>query len=124
MSLGGPRPFPPLLTRPLLTAPQYLPTLYVATALTLTAVLQAWTAAALLVTAPYCTWVYLRFFQWQPETTLRGDPSEDFRFSSFFPDAVQVGGRQGRAQLGSLEPASWRSQARTALPARPWSTPP
>ncbi|KAF5840367.1 hypothetical protein DUNSADRAFT_17065 [Dunaliella salina] len=35
----------------------------------------------------YLSWVYLRFFQLQPDSGgLYGDASDDFKFSSFFPD--------------------------------------
>uniref|UniRef100_A0A2P2LIT7 Rhomboid-like protein 19 n=1 Tax=Rhizophora mucronata TaxID=61149 RepID=A0A2P2LIT7_RHIMU len=34
----------------------------------------------------YLSWIYLRYLQRKPETKLRGDPSEDFAFSTFFPE--------------------------------------
>ncbi|KAG9447570.1 hypothetical protein H6P81_013698 [Aristolochia fimbriata] len=34
----------------------------------------------------YMGWIYLRYFQNRPETHLRGDPSDEFSFSSFFPE--------------------------------------
>ncbi|EIE19425.1 DUF1751-domain-containing protein [Coccomyxa subellipsoidea C-169] len=38
----------------------------------------------------YFAWVYLRFLQYKPELSARGDPfNEDFRFASFFPEFVQ-----------------------------------
>lgn len=33
----------------------------------------------------YMSWIYLRYWQRKPETKLKGDPSEDFAFSTFFP---------------------------------------
>uniref|UniRef100_M8AWN0 Transmembrane protein 115 n=1 Tax=Aegilops tauschii TaxID=37682 RepID=M8AWN0_AEGTA len=33
----------------------------------------------------YMSWIYLRYFQKRLETGLKGDPSEEFSFSSFFP---------------------------------------
>jgi len=33
----------------------------------------------------YASWFYLRFFQSKPETSLQGDPSDEFRFATFFP---------------------------------------
>ncbi|KAL3650028.1 Rhomboid-like protein 19 [Castilleja foliolosa] len=30
-------------------------------------------------------WIYLRYWQKRPETNLRGDPSDEFTFSTFFP---------------------------------------
>eukprot|EP00246_Nothoceros_aenigmaticus_P016659 TRINITY_DN7740_c0_g1_i2.p1 TRINITY_DN7740_c0_g1~~TRINITY_DN7740_c0_g1_i2.p1 ORF type:complete len:166 (-),score=24.22 TRINITY_DN7740_c0_g1_i2:103-600(-) len=34
----------------------------------------------------YGAWLYLRYSQRKPETNLRGDPSEEFAFSTFFPE--------------------------------------
>ncbi|XP_027363619.1 rhomboid-like protein 19 [Abrus precatorius] len=34
----------------------------------------------------YMSWIYLRYWQRKPETKLKGDPSEDFAFSTFFPE--------------------------------------
>ncbi|KAL0029805.1 hypothetical protein WJX77_000962 [Trebouxia sp. C0004] len=36
----------------------------------------------------YASWFYLRFFQSKPETSLQGDPSDEFRFATFFPGAL------------------------------------
>ncbi|XP_026413019.1 rhomboid-like protein 19 [Papaver somniferum] len=33
----------------------------------------------------YTSWIYLRYLQKKPETNLRGDPSDEFSFSTFFP---------------------------------------
>ncbi|KAK9829700.1 hypothetical protein WJX72_007428 [[Myrmecia] bisecta] len=37
----------------------------------------------------YVAWLYLRFFQIKPETSLKGDPSNEFRFATFFPEFLQ-----------------------------------
>lgn len=37
----------------------------------------------------YMSWIYLRYWQRNPETKLKGDPSEDFAFSTFFPDVFR-----------------------------------
>uniref|UniRef100_A0A1D1XS99 Transmembrane protein 115 n=1 Tax=Anthurium amnicola TaxID=1678845 RepID=A0A1D1XS99_9ARAE len=37
----------------------------------------------------YTSWIYLRYLQRKPETNLRGDPSDDFAFSTFFPGFLQ-----------------------------------
>ncbi|KAJ9175587.1 hypothetical protein P3X46_014129 [Hevea brasiliensis] len=34
----------------------------------------------------YVSWIYLRYLQRKPEAKLRGDPNDDFAFSTFFPD--------------------------------------
>ncbi|KAK2366397.1 rhomboid protein [Trifolium repens] len=39
-----------------------------------------------IVSGAYISWIYLRYWQMKPETKLRGDPSEDFAFSTFFPE--------------------------------------
>ncbi|GBF88880.1 hypothetical protein Rsub_01379 [Raphidocelis subcapitata] len=69
---------------------RHLAPAYVAAASLLAALLGAWRSLPFLVVSPYAAWVYLRFFQRQPETTIRGDPSDEFKFSSFFPPAVQA----------------------------------
>ncbi|XP_044462741.1 rhomboid-like protein 19 [Mangifera indica] len=42
-----------------------------------------------LIFGTYMGWIYLRYMQGKPETKLRGDPSEDFAFSSFFPEFLR-----------------------------------
>ena len=37
----------------------------------------------------YSSWVYLRYFHPMPDSGLRGDPSDQFRFLSFFPGILQ-----------------------------------
>ncbi|XP_020577581.1 rhomboid-like protein 19 isoform X2 [Phalaenopsis equestris] len=37
----------------------------------------------------YMGWLYLRYFQTKPETGLKGDPSDEFSFSSFFPQFLR-----------------------------------
>uniref|UniRef100_A0A0E0EFG3 BTB domain-containing protein n=1 Tax=Oryza meridionalis TaxID=40149 RepID=A0A0E0EFG3_9ORYZ len=37
----------------------------------------------------YMSWIYLRYFQRRLETGLKGDPSEEFSFSSFFPEFLR-----------------------------------
>jgi len=37
----------------------------------------------------YCAWFYLRYFHSMPDSGLRGDPSEQFSFASFFPARLQ-----------------------------------
>ncbi|RLN33733.1 rhomboid-like protein 19 [Panicum miliaceum] len=37
----------------------------------------------------YMSWIYLRYFQKRLETGLKGDPSEEFSFSSFFPEFLR-----------------------------------
>ncbi|KAK8987139.1 hypothetical protein V6N11_055452 [Hibiscus sabdariffa] len=42
-----------------------------------------------LIFGTYIGWIYLRFMQRKPESKLRGDPSEDFAFSTFFPEFLR-----------------------------------
>uniref|UniRef100_A0A6N2LPQ3 Peptidase S54 rhomboid domain-containing protein n=1 Tax=Salix viminalis TaxID=40686 RepID=A0A6N2LPQ3_SALVM len=42
-----------------------------------------------LIFGTYMSWIYLRYFQRKPETKLRGDPSDEFAFSSFFPEFLR-----------------------------------
>lgn len=37
----------------------------------------------------YMSWIYLRYFQKRLETGMKGDPSEEFSFSSFFPEFLR-----------------------------------
>jgi len=37
----------------------------------------------------YTAWFYLRFFAYRADSFLRGDPSAEFSFASFFPTAAQ-----------------------------------
>ncbi|KAJ4957406.1 hypothetical protein NE237_024517 [Protea cynaroides] len=42
-----------------------------------------------LVFGTYTSWIYLRYLQRKPETNLLGDPSEEFAFSTFFPEFLR-----------------------------------
>jgi len=79
---------PLLLSTPCWVCPQYVPSIYVILSTAIIVVLQQWSALPFLYLGTYSSWVYLRFFQQQPESTARGDPSEEFKFSSFFPDVL------------------------------------
>jgi hypothetical protein len=37
----------------------------------------------------YMSWIYLRYFQKRHETGLKGDPIDEFSFSSFFPEFLR-----------------------------------
>lgn len=37
----------------------------------------------------YMSWIYLRYMQRKPETNFKGDPSDEFAFSSFFPEFLR-----------------------------------
>ncbi|KAF5467139.1 hypothetical protein F2P56_016997 [Juglans regia] len=42
-----------------------------------------------LIFGTYMSWIYLRYWQRKPETKLKGDPSDDFAFSTFFPEFLR-----------------------------------
>nr|GLL34963.1 rhomboid-like protein 19 [Ipomoea trifida] len=42
-----------------------------------------------LVFGTYIGWIYLRYWQRKPEAKLRGDPSDEFAFSTFFPEFLR-----------------------------------
>ncbi|GMH11274.1 hypothetical protein Nepgr_013115 [Nepenthes gracilis] len=42
-----------------------------------------------LIFGTYMSWIYLRYLQRRPETNLKGDPSDEFKFSSFFPEFLR-----------------------------------
>eukprot|EP00878_Enallax_costatus_P029224 GHUV01031669.1.p1 GENE.GHUV01031669.1~~GHUV01031669.1.p1 ORF type:complete len:308 (+),score=60.09 GHUV01031669.1:444-1367(+) len=67
---------------------RYFPSVYVLLSTVIIAGLQSWHDLAFLYLGTYSSWLYLRYLQHQPETSLKGDRSEDFKFSSFFPDAL------------------------------------
>jgi len=37
----------------------------------------------------YMSWIYLRYMQRKPETNFKGDPSDEFAFSTFFPEFLR-----------------------------------
>ncbi|KAJ9553707.1 hypothetical protein OSB04_017752 [Centaurea solstitialis] len=43
------------------------------------------TCLPMLIFGMYIGWIYLRYFQRKQETKIRGDPSDEFAFSTFFP---------------------------------------
>ncbi|KAI3458996.1 hypothetical protein Pfo_015659 [Paulownia fortunei] len=42
-----------------------------------------------LIFGTYIGWIYLRYWQRKTETKLRGDPSDEFAFSTFFPEILR-----------------------------------
>jgi hypothetical protein len=51
--------------------------------------IEATTYLPTIVSGAYISWIYLRYWQMKPETKLRGDPSEEFAFSTFFPEFLR-----------------------------------
>ncbi len=83
--------------------------------------LRQWASLPFLLLGTYSAWVYLRFFQQQPDSQHWGDASEDFRFSGFFPPmlgawptAITQPFTVTLAPLVSLSPARLRVAMRPA----------
>ncbi|BFG42027.1 hypothetical protein CerSpe_283010 [Prunus speciosa] len=69
---------------------KWLPSL----SLLLSIAISFWTAQSatylpILIFGTYLSWIYLRYWQRKPETKLKGDPSDDFAFSTFFPEFLR-----------------------------------
>jgi len=64
---------------------KYLPSILLLVLTALAAALKQYDQLAFLYLGAYNAWVYLRFFQQQSDNAYQGDPSDDFKFSSFFP---------------------------------------
>jgi len=66
---------------------QWLPTLFVLVSVAISFFLEGSASyIPTIIFGIYMSWIYLRYFQRKPETGLKGDPSDDFSFSSFFPE--------------------------------------
>ncbi|KAL1532193.1 Rhomboid-like protein 19 [Salvia divinorum] len=42
-----------------------------------------------LICGTYMGWIYLRYWQRKPEANMKGDPSDEFAFSTFFPEFLR-----------------------------------
>lgn len=65
--------------------PQYLPLIFVAGAVGLCAAFKQFAQLPFVLLGAFSAWLYLRFFQQQADSQHRGDASDDFKFSGFFP---------------------------------------
>lgn len=52
-------------------------------------IIEATTYLPTVIFGTYMSWIYLRYWQRKPETKHKGDPSEDFAFSTFFPELLR-----------------------------------
>lgn len=43
----------------------------------------------MIIFGTYMSWIYLRYMQRKPETNFKGDPSDEFAFSTFFPEVLR-----------------------------------
>jgi hypothetical protein len=48
----------------------------------------AMTFCPFIIFGTYCSWLYLRFYQRQSEVNVKGDPSDEFSFKTFFPEIL------------------------------------
>lgn len=69
---------------------QWLPSLAVLVSIAVS----FWTTGAAtylptIIFGTYISWIYLRHWQRKPEAKLKGDPSDDFAFSTFFPELLR-----------------------------------
>lgn len=69
---------------------KWLPSLFV---LLSTAFCAVWGDAvqflSFIVFGTYVSWIYLRFYQTKSEANLKGDPSDEFAFTTFFPEFLR-----------------------------------
>lgn len=65
---------------------QYVPSIIFLVVVGICVALNLYYHLAFYVFGTYNAWFYLRFFQQQPDSQAYGDASDDFKFSSFFPE--------------------------------------
>jgi hypothetical protein len=121
---------------------RYAPLAFVLAGAALALPLGGWTALPYLFFGVYGAWLYLRFWQPQPGgggpvagagaasaqqlPLLRGDPSPEFRFATFFPDVLAppidaaAGALSALLRVGQGSAAARRSAAVAAAPAPGW----
>ncbi|XP_020259626.1 rhomboid-like protein 19, partial [Asparagus officinalis] len=69
---------------------KWLPTLFVLVSVAISFFLEGSSSyIPTIIFGIYMSWIYLRYFQRKPETGLKGDPSDEFSFSSFFPEFLR-----------------------------------
>lgn len=64
---------------------KFIPAVYVVVGTIACLTLKQVKEAPFLLLGGYVAWLYLRFFQTQADTDVKGDPNDDFRFATFFP---------------------------------------
>lgn len=67
---------------------KYLPGLYLLITSIVSAIQESYFTISLVTSGTYFAWIYLRFFQTKMEGKLVGDPSDEFRFATFFPELM------------------------------------
>ncbi|CAN6471346.1 unnamed protein product [Victoria cruziana] len=68
---------------------KWLPSLLVLVSIVVSFFVEFSTYLPIIIFGTYMSWLYLRYFQRKPETGLRGDPSEEFAFATFFPEILR-----------------------------------
>ncbi|PWA69828.1 rhomboid protein-related protein [Artemisia annua] len=69
---------------------KWLPSIMLLLAIVLSFITEeAATYLPILIFGTYIGWIYLRYFQRKQETGYKGDPSDEFAFSTFFPELVR-----------------------------------
>lgn len=68
---------------------KYLPSILILLATAVAVALNSYLELPFVVIGTYSAWLYLRFFQQQPDSIVKGDPSDEFKFSSFFPSFLE-----------------------------------
>lgn len=64
---------------------KHMPSIVLLVAVLVCTALRMYAQLPFMIVGSYVAWLYLRFFQKQAESQYSGDPSDDFKFSSFFP---------------------------------------
>lgn len=70
---------------------QWLPSLVLFVSIVMSFITEepAETCFPILIFGTYIGWIYLRYFQRKQETKIKGDPSDEFAFSTFFPEFLR-----------------------------------
>mmetsp|Transcript_5860 Transcript_5860/g.14258 ORF Transcript_5860/g.14258 Transcript_5860/m.14258 type:complete len:308 (+) Transcript_5860:167-1090(+) len=67
---------------------KYLPLIYVLAVSAVSGYYQSFYSIGLAAAGTFMSWIYLRFFQSKMDGKLIGDPSDEFRFATFFPELL------------------------------------
>ena len=69
---------------------QWLPSLFILLSTVLCVVAKQCVAyLPFILFGTYSSWTYLRFYQLKSDGSLKGDPSDEFAFTTFFPELLQ-----------------------------------
>ncbi|XP_031486238.1 rhomboid-like protein 19 isoform X1 [Nymphaea colorata] len=68
---------------------KWLPSLLVLISIVVSFFVEFSTYLPIVIFGTYMSWLYLRYLQRKPETGLKGDPSDEFAFATFFPEILR-----------------------------------